>query len=100
MDVCVRACMRVSVCMCVRVCVCGGGSGVDFSKFDQEGGSDFPHKKGGIGKIGCGFKNWGGGKGGGVSLVLGKNFVPFLTKLKKKGGERVSKIRGRGDWVS
>ena len=35
-----------------------------------------------------------------ISLVLGKNFVPFLTKLKKKGGERVSKIRGRGDWVS
>ena len=70
MDVCVRACMRVSVCMCVRVCVCVGGSGVDFSKFDQEGGSDFPHKKGGIGKIGCRFKNWGGGGGGGGGYHL------------------------------
>ena len=82
---CMRACVRACVCVCVCVCVfvCVGGSGVDFSKFDQEGGSDFPHKKGGIGKIGCRFKNW---EGGGVSLVLGKSFVPFLTKFKKKGG--------------
>ena len=83
MDVCVRACMRVSVCMCVRVCVCGGGSGVDFSKFDQEGGSDFPHKKGGIGKIGCRFKNW---EGGGYHLFWAKVLSLFSQNLKKRGG--------------
>ena len=54
MCACVHACECVYVCSCVCV---WGGSGVDFSKFDQEGGSDFPHKKGGIGKIGCRFKN-------------------------------------------
>ena len=70
-------CVWVGGCVCA--CVCVWGSGVDFSKFDQEGGSDFPHKKGGIGKIGCRFKNWEGG----YHLFWAKILPLFSQNLKK-----------------
>ena len=74
-----------------------GGAGVDFSKFDQEEGSDFPHKKGGIGKIGCRFKN---GEGGRYHLFWTKFFSLFSQNLKKGGGAGKQNRGWGGGWVS
>ena len=55
----------------------GAGGGLSFQNFRKKGGSDFSHKKGGVGKIGAGgvlLK-----KGGGITYFHTNSFQCYLS---------------------